>query len=142
MTSPVCNQNDGKPTQEVGYADLSMNSIFAPDCRDGIPASGIASCHAVGPALAVASKFLHPRPRTATARPNKIKTLLGDFSRSFAANCFLLWWLHCCPHSLTVNCRKDKDGDGLKSINAAVAKLAQKAAHMALEPNTITVNGV
>jgi hypothetical protein len=42
--------------------------------------------------------------------------------------------------NLTVNCRKN-GADGLKSINAAVAKLAQKAAHMALGPNTITVNG-
>jgi hypothetical protein len=52
----------------------------------------------------------------------------------------LLFTLAAQADNLTVNCRKNGE-DGLKSINAAVAKLAQKAAHMALGPNTITVNG-
>jgi hypothetical protein len=47
--------------------------------------------------------------------------------------------------TLTVNCGKHfderKNGDGFTSINAAVAKLTKMAAHMALGPNTITVNG-
>jgi Right handed beta helix region len=41
--------------------------------------------------------------------------------------------------TLTVNCRKH--GDGLRTISAAVAVLTQKAAHMPLGSNTITVNG-